>query len=234
MHLFYISDLQSDIVLLDKEESQHCVKVLRMKAGDTVAIVDGQGNYCRAMISSASPKTCELTIISKVEGFGKRDFKLVMAVAPTKNIDRFEWFLEKATEIGVDVVTPLLCQRSERKDIKPERLQKVIVSAMKQSVKAFLPELTELVAFRNVVEQPFDGDKFIAHCADGEKVLLQNLIQPGRDVIILIGPEGDFSADEIELALKNGYRPVSLGNSRLRTETAAVVACHTANLLNEK
>jgi 16S rRNA (uracil1498-N3)-methyltransferase len=158
---------------------------------------------------------------------------LTIGVAPTKNIDRFEWFLEKSTEIGIDRVIPLLCRYSERKEIKPERLEKVMVSAMKQSIKAYLPVLSPLQTFKEAIKSQFSGQKFIAHCYEGEKQLLRDAVVRGKDVLILIGPEGDFSNEEVELAINEGFVPISLGNSRLRTETAALVACHTVNLINE-
>jgi 16S rRNA (uracil1498-N3)-methyltransferase len=161
------------------------------------------------------------------------NFEVHIAIAPTKNIERMEWFLEKATEIGVTRVTPLLCRYSERKEIKHDRLEKVMVSAMKQSLKAYLPKLDELTKFNELINQPFSGQKFIAHCDDQHRDLLRNLVEPNRDYLILIGPEGDFSSEEIEMAMQAGFLPVSLGNSRLRTETAGVVACHTFNLLNQ-
>ena len=164
---------------------------------------------------------------------GKPNFRVHIAIAPTKNIERIEWFLEKATEIGINRVTPLLCRFSERKEIKAERLEKVMISAMKQSLKAYLPQLDELTRFNEFIQQPFDGQKYIAHCDNQHRDLLRNKVIPGQNYLILIGPEGDFSTEEIELALKHGFQPVSLGESRLRTETAGLVACHTVNLLNQ-
>ena len=157
----------------------------------------------------------------------------MIGVSPTKNIDRYEWFLEKATEIGIDAVIPLLSRYSERKEIKPERLEKVMISAMKQSIKAYLPVLNPMQTFKKTIITPFAGQRFIAHCNEGEKVLLRDAVIKGKDVFILIGPEGDFSTEEVEIAIREGFIPVSLGTSRLRTETAALVACHTVNLINQ-
>lgn len=233
MHLFYTPDLKDDTYRLSEEESKHCVRVLRLAEGDTLFLVNGKGLLCEAVITTAHPKACELKIVDKKPNYGKRKFQLIMAVSPTKNIDRYEWFLEKATEIGIDGIIPVIGRYSERKEIKPERLEKVMVSAIKQSIKAYLPQLLPLQSFKMVVKMPFTGHRFIAHCNEGEKVLLRDVVVKGNDVLILIGPEGDFSVEEVELAVKEGFIPVSLGEARLRTETAALVACHTVNLINQ-
>ena len=233
MHLFYTPDLKEDSYRLSEEESKHCVRVLRLTEGDPVFLIDGKGLFCEAIIATAHPKACLLKVVDRKINYGKRDFQLTIGVAPTKNIDRFEWFLEKSTEIGIDRVIPLLCRYSERKEIKPERLEKVMVSAMKQSIKAYLPVLSPLQTFKETIKSQFSGQKFIAHCYEGEKQLLRDALVRGKDVLILIGPEGDFSTEEVEMAINEGYMPISLGNSRLRTETAALVACHTVNLINE-
>lgn len=233
MHLFYTPDLQDDTYRLNEEESKHCVRVLRLVEGNTLYLVNGKGLFCEAVIIAAHPKACMLKVVDKKQGYGKRDYRLTIAVSPTKNIDRYEWFLEKATEIGIDDVIPLISRYSERKEIKPERLVKVMISAIKQSIKAFLPNLQPLQSFRMVVKSPFEGQRFIAHCNEGEKVLLRDVVEKGKDVLVLIGPEGDFSNEEVESAIMEGFIPVSLGDSRLRTETAALVACHTVNLMNQ-
>lgn len=233
MHIFYTPELSGSQYTLDETESKHCVRVLRLEKGDQIILVDGRGGYFTAEITDPNPKRCTVKIIRSELNFGLRKFQVHMAIAPTKNIERIEWFLEKATEIGLDRVTPLLCRYSERKEIKPERLEKVMVSAMKQSLKAYLPRLDELTKFKDLISQPFDGQKFIAHCEEQHRDLLKDLVLPNQSYLILIGPEGDFSSEEIEMALNAGFRPVSLGNSRLRTETAGLVACHTFNLLNE-
>jgi 16S rRNA (uracil1498-N3)-methyltransferase len=233
MHLFYTPDLQDDNYRLSEEESKHCVRVLRLTEGDKLCLVDGKGLFCEAVIISAHPKACLLKVVDRKPNFGKRDFRLTIGVSPTKNIDRYEWFLEKATEIGIDEIIPLISRYSERKEIKPERLEKVMVSAIKQSIKAYLPVLSPVQTFKETIKMIFTGQKLIAHCNNGEKVLLRDIVIKGKDVLILIGPEGDFSNDEVELAIKEGFIPVSLGDSRLRTETAALVACHTVNLINQ-
>jgi 16S rRNA (uracil1498-N3)-methyltransferase len=233
MHLFYTPDLQGDTYQLSEEESKHCVRVLRLTEGETLFLVDGKGLFCDAVIISARPKACVLQVTDRKHNYGERDFRLIIGVSPTKNIDRYEWFLEKATEIGIDGIIPLISRYSERKEIKSERLEKVMVSAIKQSIKAYLPVLYPVQVFKETIKMPFRGLKFIAHCNEGEKVLLHDLLIKGKDVLILIGPEGDFSNEEVELAIKEGFIPVSLGRSRLRTETAALVACHTVNLINQ-
>ena len=233
MHLFYTPDLLTDTYRLSEEESKHCVRVLRLTEGEKLFLVDGKGLFCEAVIISANPKACILNVTNRKSNYAKRDYQLTIGVAPTKNIDRYEWFLEKATEIGIDIIIPLLSRYSERKEIKPERLEKVMVSAMKQSIKAYLPILNPMQTFKKTISYPFSGQKFIAHCYEGEKQLLRDVVEKGKDVLILIGPEGDFSTEEVELAISEGFIPVSLGTSRLRTETAALAACHTVNLINQ-
>jgi 16S rRNA (uracil1498-N3)-methyltransferase len=234
MHLFYTPEIQHKIHILSEEESKHCTKVLRLAEGNTLFLTDGKGLFCEAVIKNANPKACTIEIINQTQEFGKRVFGLNIAIAPTKNTERFEWFLEKATEIGIDEIIPLICRFSERKELKPERLEKVIISAMKQSQKAYLPKISPVQKFREFIKRPFIGEKYIAHCISNNKRLLKNLIMPGENVLILIGPEGDFSPEEVEMAISEGFIPVSLGDSRLRTETAGVVACHTVNLINQR
>jgi len=233
MHIFYTPELSGNTYTLNETESKHCIRVLRLDKGDEITLVDGRGGFFTAEIADPNPKRCAVNVVESQQNFGLRNFRVHIAIAPTKNIERIEWFLEKATEIGISRITPLLCRYSERKEIKTERLEKVMVSAMKQSRKAYLPQLDELTKFSEFVRQPFDGQKFIAHCEEQHRELLKSLVVPTQNYLILIGPEGDFSSEEIELALKEGFQPVSLGDSRLRTETAGVVACHTFNLLNE-
>jgi len=233
MHIFYTPDISGKSYTLDETESKHCTRVLRLIKGDLITLVDGHGGFYTAEINDPNPKRCLVNVIKSEQQFGLQGFQVNIAIAPTKNMERIEWFLEKVTEIGVNRITPLLCRFSERKEIKQERLEKVMISAMKQSLKAYLPKLDELIKFSNFIQQPFEGQKFIAHCEDQHRDLLKSRIKPGGNYLILIGPEGDFSTEEIEMALKEGFHPVSLGNSRLRTETAGIVACHTFNLLNE-
>ncbi|WP_159517061.1 16S rRNA (uracil(1498)-N(3))-methyltransferase [Sunxiuqinia indica] len=231
MQLFYTPDINADDYCLNETESKHAVRVLRLNVGDSIQLIDGKGNFYEARITDAHPKKCQVHVIKKVCEFGKRNNYLHLAVAPTKNIDRFEWFLEKATEIGIDEITPILCEHSERKVVKHERLEKVIVSAMKQSLKAYLPKLNHLTPINDLINSSSESKKFIAHCYELDKRILKNELESGDSNLILIGPEGDFSENEVTLAIDKQFIPISLGESRLRTETAAVVACHTVNLL---
>jgi 16S rRNA (uracil1498-N3)-methyltransferase len=233
MQLFYVPNISGAEVVLDEIESKHAIRVLRLTEGEIVELIDGKGGFYTAEIINANPKKCRLAIKNEQKKFGKKDFYLHLAIAPTKNIDRFEWFLEKATEIGVDEITPLLCEHSERKVIKPERLEKILVSAMKQSLKAYLPKLNDLTPLNELISKATEKHKFIAHCYGGKKPHLKNIISTHSDTLVLIGPEGDFSLEEVEQAKTNGYLEISLGNARLRTETAGVVACHIVNLANE-
>ena len=233
MSLFYVPSLSSGLVL-PEEESQHAVKVLRLQVGDEITVVDGAGGFYTAEIINPHPKHCTFEITRTILEYAKRNYRLHIAIAPTKNIERLEWFIEKATEIGIDEITPIVCRFSERKIIKAERLEKIIVSASKQSVKAYFPKLNPQCTFDELMKNHLATQKFIAHCYDDDKKQLQKEIQNSSDVLILIGPEGDFSIEEVQKALSVGFIPVSLGNSRLRTETAGVVACHTVNLRNEE
>lgn len=233
MHLFYTPDITGNQYTLPEEESKHCVKVLRLETGDKISLIDGKGGFYHCEILQANAKRCEVKCIEKIEAYGKKDFHIHIAIAPTKNIERIEWFLEKCTEIGIDEITPLLCDHSERKIIKEERLEKVIISAMKQSLKAYLPRLHPLTEFSRFVKNHENTLKCIAHCDEGNKKLLHEIYFPGRDITVLIGPEGDFSSNEIKLALEQNFIPVTLGESRLRTETAGIVACHSIHLLND-
>lgn len=230
--IFFAPDILSNPEL-PHEEAVHCIKVLRKKEGDKVLIANGKGHFFDAVIVNASPKHCVVDIIDTVKQSLPWNFNLQIGFAPTKNIDRIEWFAEKATEIGINKLIPLLCQHSERKDIKLPRIEKILVSAMKQSQKAYLPELGGIQSFSSFVKQPFDGQKFIAHCEEEIKPLIKEVYNKGNNALILIGPEGDFSSQEIKEAISCGFVPVSLGESRLRTETAALVACHTIHVLNQ-
>lgn len=232
MQIFYAPDIRINPEL-PEEEAGHCVRVLRLSEGDEILVADGKGEFHQAVIRRAHPKHCEVEILKSWSPAPLWPAYLHIAVAPTKNMDRMEWFAEKATEIGIDAITFLCCQFSERREIKTARIEKILVSAMKQSQKARLPQLGEMTPFKTFVRQPFEGRKFIAHCEDGEKWSLKSLLGPGENALILIGPEGDFSPEEIQMALDNGFEPISLGDSRLRTETAALVACMTARLANQ-
>ncbi len=232
MQLFYCPDIQGATYTLNEEESKHCVRVLRMGNGDQFHITDGKGGLFTVEIIDEHPKRCSVQVINSENEYQKRSINLHLAVAPTKNISRYEWFLEKVTEIGVDKITPIICEHSERKEVKIKRLIKVVVAAMKQSLKAYIPTLNEAIKFKDLISTDFDGEKYIAYC-EGEPQLLKSLYKPGKNALILIGPEGDFSSEEVDLAIKNGFQTISLGQSRLRTETAAITACHTINLIND-
>ena len=233
MQIFYTPDISDNTYTFSKEESRHCIKVLRKKVGDGIHLVDGKGNLYHTTLIDDDPKGCTVEVKQKEVDFNKRNYRIHMVVSPTKNNDRFEWFLEKVTELGVDEITPIICQNSERKVIKAERLNKILVAAMKQSLKAYLPQLNEAVSWKEFIEKKFNTERFIAHCGEGSKTPLKQWLKPQQDVMILIGPEGDFSDTEVIEAMSSGFVPVSLGKSRLRTETAAVAACHTINLTNE-
>jgi 16S rRNA (uracil1498-N3)-methyltransferase len=233
MHLFYTPDLnQHDTYTLNEEESRHCRQILRLREGDTIHLIDGKGGFYTAEILKSHEKGTLIKITGQQQEYGKRNYYLHIAIAPTKNTERLEWFLEKATEIGIDEITPLICDRSERKEIKVERLNKVITSAVKQSLKAYHPKLNEAVKFKNFVSSKISGLKFIAHCMNEEKFTLKDKFRPNAQYLVLIGPEGDFSQEELKKALNEEFFPVSLGATRLRTETAALEACFEINFLN--
>ena len=232
MWLFYTPDITDDMEL-PQEEAGHCIRVLRMKEGDRIRLTDGKGAFYDAVISAVSGKRCMVHIENREEQAPLWSGDLHIAVAPTKLMDRNEWFVEKAVEIGVNEITFLKTDHSERDVIKMERIEKIAVSAMKQSQKASLPVLNGMMSFKSFIERGFDGDKYIAHCEPGSKVLLQDAVVSGHNSLVLIGPEGDFSPAEIDLALKAGFKPISLGPSRLRTETAALVAVHIMNLAGQ-
>lgn len=224
MNIFYKANIQGELITLDPVESNHCIKVMRYKRGDALRLIDGRGGLYEAEIVDDDHKACKVSIVSKQLEYEPLPYELHIAIAPTKNIDRFEWFLEKATEIGVTSIVPILTSRSERKNIRLDRLEKVIISAMKQSVKAYLPSISELLPYDNWLMKQTQGSRFIAHCMDGPKIDLWKA-ECSDSITILIGPEGDFTEDELSQAVKAGFQPASLGTYRLRTETAGVVAC---------
>lgn len=232
MELFYSTSIIDHHFVLEGEEAHHLLKVLRHSAGDKVMITDGIGTLYTTEISDANPKKCTLKIIHSENKEYEKKYSLHIAIAPTKNSDRLEWFLEKATEIGVTEITPLICQHSERRIIKEERLNKVLVSAMKQSLKSFLPILNPISKLNNFIQDCRETQRYI--CTMEAEDLLLKRYKKNENAVILIGPEGDFSKDEINLASKHGFVPVSLGNSRLRTETAGVMACATIALAHLK
>ncbi len=232
MALFYVPDIETTWEL-PEDEAAHCLRVLRLNQGDELDVTDGKGHFYKTIISSIAGKHCYLEakeVLSVPKGWRGH---LHLAIAPTKNIDRIEWMIEKATEIGIDEITFLNCRFSERKVVKNDRIERIIVSAMKQSLKSFKPKLNEIVDFKKFITTERCAAKYIAHCYDSDRVLLKKLLVAGENATILIGPEGDFSPEEVELAITAGYKPISLGNSRLRTETAGLVACHIYNIINE-
>jgi 16S rRNA (uracil1498-N3)-methyltransferase len=233
MHVFYTPDITSADYILNEEESRHCMKVLRLAIGDVVHLIDGRGGLYEAEIVSETKRNVSLRVLKTTTEYQKRNHSLHIAVAPTKNIDRLEWFLEKATEIGIDQITPLICDRSERRIVKEDRLNKVITSAVKQSLQAYHPILNEAVNYTSFISKQSADYKMIAHCIDGEpRNFISEISAPGKSYLVLIGPEGDFSPNEIALALQNDFKPLTLGNTRLRTETAALAACFEVNYLN--
>ncbi len=232
MHIFYTPDIRTSHEL-PEEEAAHALRVLRLQAGDEIMLTDGTGNFYHARISLAAHKRCLVDILETKPQAPLWSGHLHIALAPTKNMDRIEWLAEKATEIGLDELTFLDCRFSERKVVKTERIAKILVSAVKQSLKARIPLLNGMTDFKAFIARPFGGQKFIAHCYPGEKPPLKDVVRQGEDALVLIGPEGDFSEEEVRLAEEAGFTPVSLGPSRLRTETAALVACHILNLKNQ-
>ena len=228
MQLFYLEN-PKDQIILSAEESKHATKVLRKKEGDILDFTDGKGYFYKAKITVADTRKCRLEIISSEQKEKQHNYHLHIAIAPTKNMDRFEWFLEKATEIGIDEITPIICSRSERKVIKTERCNRILLSAMKQSLKFHLPKLNEAISLNDFIKQDFEGTKYIAHCEEGNKTELKEKKKEKR-TLMLIGPEGDFSPTEIEMVLQYQFKAISLGTSRLRTETAGIIAAHTINI----
>ena len=231
MHLFYCPDLSLDNdQFLPPDESYHAANVLRLRTGDVIGVTDGAGHLYNAVLVEVHAKKCAYQITEEVPQ-QIRTRELHIAIAPTKNIDRFEWFLEKSTEIGIESITPLLCRYSERKEVKHDRLTKVIVAASKQSMHCRFPVLNPMISLKEfIANSPDDAIKLIAHCEGSVKMPVQRMLDHAQNAIVLIGPEGDFSAEEIRLAIEKGFKPVSLGDFRLRTETAALYACMAFNL----
>ncbi|MBQ1722316.1 MAG: 16S rRNA (uracil(1498)-N(3))-methyltransferase [Muribaculaceae bacterium] len=240
MPRFYAPDIARTLAL-PEEEARHCTRVLRMHEGDVIEVVDGAGRLYQCRITLAHDKRCNVEIVEQVSQPAHWGHDIVLAIAPTKNLDRIEWVVEKATEMGIDRIVPLLCCNSERKVLKTERLHKIAVAAMKQSLKATLPVIDELTPFGRFITQPFEGNRFIAYCDPmlprSERQLFARQYVPHAHTLVLIGPEGDFSPEEVQQALAAGFIPVSLGESRLRTETAAIMAvasCHALDMSNPK
>jgi len=238
MNLFYMpqiqenNDIENWLIDLSAEEAKHAIKVLRLSIDDQIFITNGKGMLLKTRIIAINKKQCVVKVLEVKKEWGKRDYRIHIAVAPTKNIKRFEWFLEKATEMGIDEITPLLSFHSERSEIKYERENKVITSAVKQSLKAYHPILNGLCSFKDFMLRETEEELFIAHLIDEKQLLLRDACPLKNNICILIGPEGDFSKEELQMAIEKGYKAVSLGNTRLRTETAALAACFTVNMLN--
>jgi 16S rRNA (uracil1498-N3)-methyltransferase len=230
--LFFTTETLSDHVLIPEEEARHLVKVLRYSEGDRLYFTDGRGTMYSAILEDTHYTHCRARIEKKEVGYKRRPYRLQIAIAPTKNTDRLEWFLEKATEIGIDRITPMLCRRSERKALRTDRFEKILVSAMKQSFQAYLPQLDEPIHFDDVLKSNAD-QRFICHYESAETTLLKNASRKGGDVLVLIGPEGDFDNAELASAKAAGFQCVSLGENRLRTETAGLIACSTIALINQ-
>ena len=227
MEIFYSNDIDGTTVRLNAEESAHCVRVLRHRVGDEIGVMDGQGTMLWCVLEDASPSAAIARIVRREPGFGSHPYHLTLAVCPTKNMDRYEWMSEKATEIGVDVLAPVIGERSERKVCKTERLERLVLSAAKQSLKAAVPVVSQPVSVLDFIKSaPEDALKLIAYCFEGEKVSIKDALAASqlKNVVVLIGPEGDFSPKEVAAAIKSGFKPVHLGSSRLRTETAALIS----------
>jgi 16S rRNA (uracil1498-N3)-methyltransferase len=234
MQIFYSRQFRDNICELDQTESAHCIRVLRMKKGSMVNIIDGNGNFYEGIIDEPDPRACKIILTRIENNFEKRSYKLHIALSPLKNQERFEWFVEKSVEIGIDQITPVICRNTEKPAIKKERVNKIIISAMKQSVNAFQPVLNGETSFQDFLGLGFGGIKMIAHCHnDIERNSISAVYKRGQDAVIMIGPEGDFTGEEVLQAVSAGFIPVHLGRSRLRTETAGISACHSIYFINQ-
>jgi 16S rRNA (uracil1498-N3)-methyltransferase len=234
MQIFYAPDIKGDNYILDKKESRHSVRVLRMKKGTAVKLIDGQGNLYEGIITDPDPAGCEVKVLNAIRDFEKRNYKLHIAISPLKNPERFEWFVEKSVEIGIDEITPLICRNTEKPGIKEERIRNLIIAAMKQSLKARICIMNSPCLFREFINKGNRGVLMIAHCNKKlNRSGIGEVYHKGENPVIMIGPEGDFSEDEIEEALAKGYLPVHMGPSRLRTETAGIAACHSIYFINQ-
>ncbi|HEX2974802.1 MAG TPA: 16S rRNA (uracil(1498)-N(3))-methyltransferase [Bacteroidales bacterium] len=235
MQVFYAPDISGSQYILDENESKHIIRVLRMGRGTAVRLIDGRGNLFEGVIEEPDHKHCKISITGVLENFEKRSYRLHIAISPIKNNDRFEWFIEKSVEIGVDEITPLICRNTEKTSIKTERINNIIISAMKQSLKSTLTKLNEPESFEEFTSRKSDEVSMIAHCSNEyPRKKISDICKPHQDAIILIGPEGDFSNEEIALAYNRGFTGIHLGASRLRTETAGVAACHSVYFINQE
>jgi 16S rRNA (uracil1498-N3)-methyltransferase len=234
MQIFYAPDISNDFYTLDEKESKHCIRVLRMTKGTGVRLIDGKGNLFEGRIGNPDPKKCTIAITEIIKDFEKRNYRLHLAISPVKNAERFEWFVEKSVEIGVDEITPLICRNTEKPGIKRERVNNLIISAMKQSLKTTLTVLNQPCNFKDFLNNDFNGVRMIAHCNDSfKRDKISEVCSVNENAIILIGPEGDFCVEEISTAIEAGFSSVHLGQSRLRTETAGVAACHSIYFINQ-
>ncbi|HUX96296.1 MAG TPA: 16S rRNA (uracil(1498)-N(3))-methyltransferase [Bacteroidales bacterium] len=234
MQIFYAPGIKGTSYMLNEMESKHCIRVLRMTKGSLIRLIDGKGTFYEGEISDPDPKKCQITILEVKYGFEKRNYKLHIAISPLKNTDRFEWFVEKSVEIGVDEITPIICKLTEKQSIKHERIENIIISAMKQSLKALKPVINEPLSFDDFIKQSVDGLRMIAHCKSyPERVKISEACKKSDNAIIMVGPEGDFSEDELATAVNYGFTPIHLGTSRLRTETAGIAACHSIYFINQ-
>lgn len=234
MQIFYAHDISGPVHTLDENESKHIIRVLRLRRGIQVRLIDGKGNLYEGEIEDDNSRRCTIRIKNIIPDFEKRNYNLHIAISPLKNADRLEWFVEKSVELGIDTITPLICRNTEKQAVRTARLENIIISAMKQSIKAKQPELSGAMNFPEFISREQQGKLMIAHCNSSfGKKKISDVYRPGEDAVILIGPEGDFSEDEIRMALDKGYHGVHLGNSRLRTETAGIAACHAVYFINQ-
>jgi len=235
MQIFYAPDIDGDYYTLNERESKHSIKVLRMGKGDNLNLIDGRGNFYEGVIDQSHPKECRIRIINVIHGYEKRNYSLHIAISPLKNPERFEWFVEKSVEFGIDQITPVICRNTEKTGIKRERILNLIISAMKQSLKAKITVLDEICKFNDFINRSHKGKLMIAHCNKNLcRSGINEVYKGGEEAVILIGPEGDFSDEEISSSIEKGYIPIHLGPSRLRTETAGIAACHSIYFINQR
>ncbi len=234
MNIFYEPNIK-ETLRLNEEESRHAVKVLRLSVGDLLYVVDGRGGFYKCQIKSPIDKKCEIKIVEETQNYGLRDYYIHLIIAPTKNLDRIEWMVEKCVEIGINEISFIQTRYSERKEVKTNRIERIAIGAMKQSLKAFLPKINEMITWKEFLKKDYSENfKIIAHLEEGNRKLIQQIAEPKSKYAVLVGPEGDFSTEEINQALEKGFLPITLGESRLRTETAGLVACHTLSVINEQ